>query len=210
MKKNILRNCIILVVCLYTTYIMFYNFVSELLTRFMSPSTSLYIGMMIFTTTVFYVFIISVINKKVSRLHLNIIIAMYFGVTIGMSFFKTRVNYTGINLNPFNIIADFKEYFSFTLLLVITNMLIYFPLGLFLKAKAKISNLRLLLGFWAYILMIESMQYIFHRGIFDINDIILNTIGFFIGVLSNDFAIRASYKRKTKSYCQYNIQQKQK
>ena len=201
MKKNILRNCIILIICLFTTYIIFFNFVSELLTRFMSLSMSLYLGMMIFATTIFYVFSISIINKKVSKIHVNILVTMYFSITIGLSFFKTMSNFNGINLNPFNIITDFKEYFNFTLLLVVTNTLLYLPLGLFARFKVKVSNFVLLIWFLLYILMIEAMQYVLHRGIFDINDIILNTIGFLIGVLCSDFIIKFFIKRKVKSYC---------
>jgi glycopeptide antibiotics resistance protein len=201
MKKNILRNSIVLFICLFTTYFIFYNFVSELLTRFMSPSTGLYLGMMMFTTTILYVFSISIINKKISKVHVDFLTVMYFGLTIGLSFFKTMSNYNGINLNPFSIITDFKEYFNLTLLLVVTNTLLYFPLGLFVKFRSKVSNLKLLIWFLLYILIIEVMQYILHRGIFDINDIILNTIGFLIGVLCRDFVIKSSIKRKVKNYC---------
>ncbi|MBK5241922.1 VanZ family protein [Clostridium sp.] len=201
MKKNILRNSIVLFICLFTTYFIFYNFVSELLTRFMSPSTGLYLGMMVFTTTILYVVSISIINKKISKVHVDFLTVMYFGLTIGLSFFKTMSNYNGINLNPFSIITDFKEYFNLTLLLVVTNTLLYFPLGLFVKFRSKVSNLKLLIWFLLYILIIEVMQYILHRGIFDINDIILNTIGFLIGILCRDFVIKSSIKRKVKNYC---------
>jgi hypothetical protein len=42
---------------------------------------------------------------------------LYFGMAIGLSFFKTTSNFSGINLNPFSIVVDFKEYFNHTLLL---------------------------------------------------------------------------------------------
>lgn len=70
----------------------------------MSPSTSLYLGMMVFSTTILYVLYISIINEKISKVHVNLLAVMYFGLTIGLSFFKTMSNYNGINLNPFNII----------------------------------------------------------------------------------------------------------
>jgi glycopeptide antibiotics resistance protein len=56
------------------------------------------------------------------------------------------------------------------------------------------------MGFVLYILVIETMQYILRKGIFDINDIILNTLGFILGVLCCDFAYDLSTKRKVKSY----------
>jgi glycopeptide antibiotics resistance protein len=198
--KTILKNTIVFVICLFITYIIFYNFVSELLTRFMSPSLSLYLGMMIFATTFLYMLTISVINKRVRKIHTNILGVLYFGIAIGLSFFKTISNYSGINLNPFSVIVDFKQYFNHTLLLVVTNTLLYFPLGVFMKLRVKVNNFSLFTGFVVYILIIETMQYILHRGIFDINDIILNTIGFILGVLCSDFATNLTIKRKAKSY----------
>jgi glycopeptide antibiotics resistance protein len=198
--KTILKNTIVFVICLFITYIIFYNFVSELLTRFMSPSVSLYLGMMIFATTFLYILTISVINKRVRKIHINILGVLYFGIAIGLSFFKTISIYSGINLNPFSIIVDFKQYFNHTLLLVVTNTLLYFPLGVFMKLRVKVNNFSLFKRFVLYILIIETMQYILHRGIFDINDIILNTIGFILGVLCSDFATNLTIKRKAKSY----------
>lgn len=194
MKNNILRNSIILTICLFITYIVFYNFVSGLLTRFLSPSISLYLGMMIFTATALYIFSISVIDKKFNKLHVNILAVLYLGIVMVLSFFKTKSNFTGINLNPLSIINDFKVYFNHTLLLVVTNTLLYLPLGIYLKFKVKMSNLKLLIGFLLYILMIETIQYVSHRGIFDINDIILNTLGFFLGILCRDFFMKNSIK----------------
>jgi hypothetical protein len=66
LSKTLLRDTVVLVICIFITYIIFYNFVSELLIRFMSPSMSLYIGMMVFVTTVLY-----------------ILAALYFGLSIG-------------------------------------------------------------------------------------------------------------------------------
>lgn len=200
MNKNLLKNIIVFVICLFITYIVFYNFVSELIKRLMPPSVSLYIGMMVFVTIVLYVFAISIINKKVKEIHITILAALYFSLVILLSFFKMTSNFYGLNLNPFSIITDFKEYFTHTLVLVIANAFLYFPLGAFVKFKIKHSNYSLLIGFLLYVLVIETMQYILHRGIFDINDIILNTLGFIIGVWFSDFVIKFHMQRKSESY----------
>ena len=55
MKKSILRNFIIFVFCIFIPYVVFYNFVSDLLYRFMSPSNTLYLGLMIFAATLLYI-----------------------------------------------------------------------------------------------------------------------------------------------------------
>lgn len=199
MKKYILRNFIIFVICFFITFIVFYNFVSDLLTRFMAPSVTLYLSLMIFTAAVLYIFLISIINRKISTVHINILAVLYFGITIELSFLKTMSNFNGINLNPLNIITDFRNYFNLTLLLVITNMILYLPLGLYIRFKVKIGSFRLFIGFILYIFIIEAMQYIFHKGIFDVNDIILNSLGFLIGVLCCEIIMKPYDKRKIKS-----------
>lgn len=143
---------------------------------------------------------ISVINKRISKVHINILAILYFGIAIGLSFFKTTSKLSGVNLNPFSIVIDFKNYFSHTLLLVVTNILLYLPLGAFMKFRIKSNNFSLLTRFIIYILFIEIMQYILRRGIFDINDIILNTLGFVAGVLCCNFIVNLPMSRKKKSY----------
>ncbi|MFL0248754.1 VanZ family protein [Clostridium sp. WILCCON 0185] len=200
MRKNLLKNIIVLIIFIFTTYIIFYNFVSELLIRLMTPSVSLYVGMMVFVTTFLYILTISVMNKGVKEIHINTLAVLYFGLVILLSFFKMTSNFYGLNLNPFSIIGDFKEYFNHTLLLVIANMLLYFPLGGFMKFRIKVNNFSLMMGFLVYILIVETMQYILHRGIFDINDIILNTLGFIIGALFSNFVIKHHRKERAESY----------
>jgi glycopeptide antibiotics resistance protein len=126
---------------------------------------------------------------------------LYFGIAIGLSFFKTMSNFNGINLNPLSIINDFKNHFNHALLLAVTNTLLYVPLGIYIRFKVKISNFKLFIGFLLYILLIEVIQNVSHRGIFDINDIILNTLGFFIGVLCSNFIMKIPTKQNIESDC---------
>ena len=196
--KTILRNIFIFIICLLITYIIFYNFAAELIIRFMSPSIKLYIGMMIFSTAILYIITVSVINKRVSKVHVNILAILYFSIAIGLSFLKTTSNISGINLNPLSIFVDFKNYFNHTLLLVVTNALLYLPLGIYVKLRIKANNFSLVMGFILYILVVEVMQYILSRGIFDINDIILNTLGFVAGVLCCNFVVNLTMNRKKK------------
>ena len=156
---------------------------------------------MIFTAFAFYVFAISVINKKVNKIHIDILVVLYFVVVIGLSFFKSIHNFTGMNLNPFNIINEFRSYFQHTLFLVVSNLLIYLPLGIFVRFKMKVNNSKLIIGFLLYILLIETMQYVSHTGIFDINDIILNTLGFHIGIYSYNLIHTHVRNYKEKSIC---------
>jgi len=162
----------------------------------MSPSLLLYIGLMIFTNYIFYVVAISLINKRFNKIHINILAVLYFAVVILLSFFKSSFNFTGMNLNPFTMINDFKNYYKLTLLLVVSNTVIYLPLGVFIRFKIKIKIPKLIGGFLLYIVFVETLQYVSHTGIFDINDIILNTLGFVIGVYSYNLINRHNINYK--------------
>lgn len=56
------------------------------------------------------------------------------------------------------------------------------------------------MGFLIYIILIESIQYLLHRGILDINDIITNTLGFVGGILLYQMIINKSKKINLESY----------
>ena len=80
-------------------------------------------------------------------------------------------------------------------------VLIYLPLGIYIKNKIRVSNKKLFLGYLLYVLLVEIIQSISHRGIFDINDIITNTLGFFIGVLCGSFVMKYVTKHRVNSCC---------
>lgn len=192
MGKNILRNLIIFTICLFITYFLFYYFISNILTLFIDPPAFIYLGLMIFTAVTLFVITTSIINKKINKSYIDLLAVMYLITVIGLSFFKTRHVFYGINLNPFSILKDFHDYFKHTLFLVITNALLYLPLGIYIKLKVKTRNSELLIVFLVYILLIEALQLATKKGIFDINDIILNTLGFFLGILCSSLISRYS------------------
>ncbi|MBW9159714.1 VanZ family protein [Clostridium tagluense] len=201
MVKNILKNSIILLLSLIASWALHYFVISEVLMRFMQSSIILSISIMIITAFILYSSAISLINKKVNKIHIDIIVTLYFLVVICLTFFKSSYSYGYINLNPLSIINDFQNYFNHTLLLTISNTLIYLPLGIYIKNKISVSNKKLIFGYLLYIFLVEIIQSITHKGIFDINDIITNTLGFSIGVLCGSSVIKYFTKHKVNSCC---------
>ena len=84
----------------------------------------------------------------------------------------------GIELNIFN---SFKDWFddSYSLIVSIANILMFVPMGFFFKDKNKKISIFIMLF---CIITCEGIQYIFSLGFFDIGDIVLNLIGFIIGI----------------------------
>lgn len=82
-----------------------------------------------------------------------------------------------INLIPFYYPAQV----NFHLREVIANVLIFVPLGIYLKMLDTNSKKTILYGF-IFSALLEVSQFIFKIGAFDITDIITNTIGTILGV----------------------------
>lgn len=183
MVKIFFEKALIFLLSLFASWALFYFVISEVLTRLMQPSIILCIIIMFLIAFIFYISAISIISKKFNKSYIDMIAILYFLMVIGLAFFKSSYTYAAINLNPLSILDEFKAFFSHTLLLLISNTLIYFPLGVYIKYKTNKENFKILLVFLLYIFLIEFIQFISHSGIFDINDIITNTLGFFIGIL---------------------------
>jgi len=82
-----------------------------------------------------------------------------------------------------NINLNILELFNFettNLSQTVLNLILFIPIGYWLK-HLKISSVLLLS--LLLITSIELLQFISHRGIFDVIDILINTIGIMIGYI---------------------------
>ncbi|WP_428860510.1 VanZ family protein [Bifidobacterium dentium] len=83
---------------------------------------------------------------------------------------------SGFNVNPLLIVQEFLQ----APLTVLFNMLVFMPIGFMLARKYQSPKVTILL-FLAFIMICELIQSILHLGIFDVDDILLNTFGFALG-----------------------------
>lgn len=88
-----------------------------------------------------------------------------------------------INLNPFSFIADTMIDKSSFLIMMI-NLIIFVPMY-FLLAKANIFNKFIFrfLFFEMFAFLIEYLQFKLNVGIFDLSDLFLYNLGFFVGYI---------------------------
>lgn len=126
----------------------------------------------------FFIFTIfkQILEKKISKISMYMIWICYFCILLFVLFIRLVGN-RGINLNPFDFINSLKSDHMFFLTMIM-NILIFAPLGYFFRKKTFIISL---ISIVIISLSVETIQYIFKLGIFDIDDILLNTIGFIIG-----------------------------
>lgn len=195
--KGIVKNICILIVCLFTTWFLYYNFLGDIVSRVISEAPLAYLSTMIITALTLFIIVRSIIDKKVNKGYIDIIAIMYFIIVMILTFFKG--SYSGINLNPLDIVNELNDYFGHALLLLISNIFIYVPLSIYIKLKTRISNKNLVLGFLVYIIIIEISQFALNRGIFDINDIITNTLGFIMGICIYSYILKVIKPKRLES-----------
>jgi glycopeptide antibiotics resistance protein len=89
------------------------------------------------------------------------------------------------NLKPFSTIAHFTHFDRFNtrtwVINLIGNIGVFIPLGLLLPMAFRIKYAKSMVIFLAGLFILEISQLISKRGSFDIDDFILNTIGFTVG-----------------------------
>lgn len=98
--------------------------------------------------------------------------------------FKFRLNLSDlkyirtINLIPFKangVVNGMRE--------TVINVVLFIPLGMYLKYLLKDRKFLSIVIISSTSLLFEILQYIFHIGVSDITDIIMNTIGGIIGMI---------------------------
>ncbi|MFC2723953.1 MAG: VanZ family protein [Bifidobacterium dentium] len=119
---------------------------------------------------------------KIHVLLLYFITALYLLLIFAIIMLKSR-GISGFNVNPLLIVQELLQ----APLTVLFNMLAFMPIGFMLAWKCQSPKVTILL-FLAFITICELIQSILHLGIFDVDDILLNTFGFALGSLAQNHA----------------------
>ncbi|WP_411812070.1 VanZ family protein [Chryseobacterium scophthalmum] len=80
--------------------------------------------------------------------------------------------------------------------IVLGNVVMFIPFGFLGWVFPQLNNLKnLIITFVSVIVIVEALQYFSRLGVFDVDDVILNTFGVFLG-----FLIRNFLERRFESY----------
>ena len=185
-KNNFLKNSLMFLLSIPLGY-SFYWFISLKVINAIYYIDTLSKGLFLCFCHIFlaYFLLKIIFNMKVYQYEKIILIISYF-ILMFLSFFD-RV-YLGdriINLNPFDIINTIYNDGIMTLLLNIVIFCPFYTAMRWIKREANIKFTFIL--FFLFAISIEIVQYFTMSGIFDVIDIILYIIGYFIGVLIYKF-----------------------
>lgn len=164
---------------IFTTIVSFlicYIFLDDLFI----PAFITELGRISFRLSVSYLIFISikwVFNKEITANNQKIVSVLYFVLLISLSLSRPSFYPQSQNINlKLGYYNDISKY------VLVANIFMYFPLGFFAKKFLKIKLKNIISLFILYILVIETMQFLLKVGYFDINDILLNLIGFISGL----------------------------
>ncbi|WP_426479851.1 VanZ family protein [Chryseobacterium sp. CBSDS_008] len=102
---------------------------------------------------------------------------------LGMGRFQYEENL--ITVEPFfstiKFIRDHNKAID-TVKIVLGNIIMFIPFGFLGWMIPELKKLKpLIFGFVSYIVIVEALQYFTRMGIFEVDDIILNTFGVYLG-----------------------------
>lgn len=114
-----------------------------------------------------------------------LLLACYMVVVFGLTGLSRPANYTGdVNLHLFSgYIEAWNSYSLFSFQLIVFNIAMFIPLGILLPLlHSKLSRFRwLFAAALGTTLLIETIQLVTGRGIFELDDLLHNTLGGIIG-----------------------------
>lgn len=136
-----------------------------------------------------------IMNKKIDTVMLVGMGILYFGVLVVLLFGRQSIEAT-VNFN----LASIFDFSPANIVYNLFNYVFFIPLGylvLLFASKRRWSQLSIISGVILFIVGIEVLQLLSLRGIFDIVDIILNTIGVMSGYyLSQRFELKRFIQQK--------------
>lgn len=131
--------------------------------------------------TVYIALNVLIDKEKISK-YIDGFIIVYILFLIAITFFKAKLHYYSYITNPIDSFMEIKHYRLGGIINIFGNLLMYVPIGIYIKEKLNPRNNIAILCFIIYITFVEVIQAITKTGTFDTNDIIMNTLGFIIGL----------------------------
>lgn len=207
MTVKILKQIGIFLVCLIASQFIMYYFVDDYIINVVSSAIIFISGRLILAVVLWVVVNLLFGSRKSNfsiknyRTQFVSFYIIYLVFLVSIVFFKAGVYHRQYNFIPLlNLFKHQNVNNNIFIINIISNIFMFIPLGIvaLLFTKNKIFNS--LQVFLYTSLFIELIQFIFKRGVFDIDDIILNTIGGFIGVyLTYKFLSKAKNQSKNQS-----------
>ncbi|MGG3963979.1 VanZ family protein [Heyndrickxia faecalis] len=206
LKSKWTINILLFVFSIIIGTLLYVGFFMDMLPRFFANMENIDKNILAIFIVIFSIYlllkIVFSLDTKVDRylLFLLYVIVLVLGLLRPdqQNFGETRL----YAWNPFGFISDIKGDFASMIVMVI-NLIIFLPMY-FLLAYTKIFNtftMRLII-FEIFAFLIEFLQAQFKVGVFDLSDIFLYNVGFFVGCVVF-YPILKALKKRSLRYKKY-------
>lgn len=114
---------------------------------------------------------------------------LYLTVLLRITVFRSSFSFDHLfangelNLIPFVHLLRIGSFRQFAYLFV-GNLVWFMPFGILLSHLTKIKRSKIILYVFFFSLLIETMQFVFGTGVSELDDVILNTFGVYLGTNS--------------------------
>lgn len=176
MKKFIIKLSISLVIGIIVALTFNYLITSELIISYFVGSSQLYsiivIVALLFQILIFTMLVYFILTHQCPKIFLYILTICYFLIMVILLFGRPMLGGTSYNLNILDLFN------SESIITNIFNFIFFLPIGYFFRKKNAIITT--IIAF-VMILLIELIQLITHRGMFDIVDLLVDTLAIITG-----------------------------
>lgn len=180
-KGLVLKNILIFIISAVIGFLFYWIVSMRIIDSLYYIDTDLKGFILYFSHVLFFYLFFKVIFKMDIYFFEKIIVSVVYFILMFMMFFdRVYIGRRIININPFDFINTMKDTGIITIVL---NCLVFSPFYTSIKwILNKLDAKKIFIIFLVFSIGIEIVQYITMSGIFDVVDILLYVIGYFIGV----------------------------
>ncbi|MGM0898092.1 MAG: VanZ family protein [Bacillota bacterium] len=179
-----LKNFMLIVIALMVSQFFMYYFIDDVIVMFVNSPVPYIIGRFLLGFTIFVSLKFLLKEFEIDSIFVDLAMILYFILVGSITLYKGNIRSSDYNFIPFNFLNYVSEVnLSISIPAISINLLLLVPLAVYLRIK----NIKFALT-WKIILstslMIELLQFFTMRGTFDVDDLLLNTIGGCLGYFS--------------------------
>lgn len=183
-SKNSFKNQLYIIVGIIFSVIINYKLIYPIWLQKLKYENNIIIKISFISLVAFTIYIVLnvLIDKEKIFKYIDGFIIVYILFLIAITFFKAKLHYHSYTINPIDSFMEIRRDRLGGIINIFGNILMYVPIGIYIKEKLSLKNNIAILGFVIYITSVEVIQMLTKTGTFDTNDIIMNTLGFIIGL----------------------------
>ena len=171
-------------VSFFISFLIFYNVTSSVISYFFQGSFKfeqiLYVLVYLGQSILFYLLIQLLFKETISKQLIQFMWCLYACVMVvllfGRPYLGASVNLNLLKLIDMNLYSFFQNMFNF---------LFFIPIGFVFKRNN--SKKRVLIISMIFVVLLETLQLVFMRGVFDIVDILCYVSGIFAGFIVSSY-----------------------